>query len=518
METAFNLLDEPWLPVRFLSGEVRELGLIEVFKQANVIAAIAETAPPSLVAEYRLLLAITHRALTLSLGSWRDSDRVRWYQDGLPVDALLTYLEKWRERFWLFHREYPFMQVAALGAIEATREKQKSRNQISLASASGNTPVVFDHSNNLTEKPAQPKLVLRDLLGFLAFVPGGLVQTIREADKAGALANTAAIIPVGETLAQTLMLALHPSPLDGHVDSPAWERAALTLNDLEQKGTVVSGLNDRYTRQSRAILFLPNSDGLVTHLRFAAGFALAEDVQAVDTMASFKSGNKGPIRLTFSQGRAVWRDLSAFLPAAEGTFAKPATVLSWAASLNAVIGRQWQPLLVAGLACHPKRAAKLERWRIEQISLPVKFLADSENTIDLRLAISDAEKLFWEIRKVACERLADGFPNSASDFTYIRAEKLLDSSGYTPIFFNHLEKSLGHYMQLLAEGDIDTANGLWKSVQVNAAKRAWSIVDSLAGKGANALRAEAKYSGRFFNLINPLQLVNVQTSTTEVLA
>ena len=515
METAFNLLDEPWFPARFLSGEVRELGLIEVFKQANVIAAIAETAPPSLVAEYRLLLAITHRALTLSLGSWRDSDRVRWYQDGLPVDALLTYLEKWRERFWLFHPEYPFMQVAALATIEATRDKQKSRNQISLASASGNTPVVFDHSNNLSKKPAQPKLVLRDLLGFLAFVPGGLVQTIRGSDKAGALANTAAVIPLGETLAQTLALALHPSPIDGHEDKPSWERAVLTLSDLEKEGTAVSGPNDRYTRQSRAVLFLSEEEGQVTQLRFAAGFALAEDVQAVDAMASFKSGSKGPVRLTFSEGRAVWRDLSALLPAAEGMLSKPATVLSWACSFDTGIVNKWQPLLVAGLASDQ---AKLLHWRAEQLLLPAKFLADVENATDLRHAISDAEELHSAVKTVAANRLAAGFPNPTHKDTKSRARSLLDASGFTSLFFNHLEKSLGHYMQLLAEGDIDTANGLWKLVQVNAAKRAWSIVDSLAGKSANALRAEAKYSGRFFNLINPLQPFNAQAPTTEELA
>lgn len=515
METAFNLLDEPWLPVRFLSGEVTELGLIEVFQQANVIAAIAETAPPSLVAEYRLLLAITHRALTHALGSWRDSDRVRWYQDGLPVDALLTYLEKWRERFWLFHPEYPFMQVAALGIIEATREKQKSRSQISLASASGNTPVVFDHSNNLSEKPVQPKLVLRDLLGFLAFVPGGLVQTIRGSDKAGALANTAAVIPLGETLAQTLILALHPSPIDDHEDIPSWERAALTLKDLEKDGTAAAGPNDRYTRQSRAVLFLPDGEGQVTHLRFAAGFALAEDIQAVDAMASFKSGSKGPVRLTFSEGRAVWRDLSALLPAAEGMLSKPAAVLSWACSLETAIAKKWQPLLVAGLASDQ---AKLLHWRAEQLSLPAKFLSDPENANDLRHAINDAEELHSAVKKVAASRLAAGFPDPNHKDTYSRARSLLDASGFTPLFFNHLEKSLVHYMQLLAEGDIDTANNLWKSVQVNAAKRAWSTVDSLAGKNASALRAEAKYTSRFFNLINPLQPVNAQASTAEVLA
>lgn len=518
METAFNLLDEPWLPVRFLSGEVRELGLIEVFKQASIIAAIAETAPPSLVAEYRLLLAITHRALTHSLGSWRDSDRVRWYQDGLPIDALLTYLEKWRERFWLFHPEYPFMQVAALGTIEATRDKQKSRNQISLASASGNTPVVFDHSNDELAKSAQPKIVLRDLLGFLAFVPSGLVQSIQTADKAGALANTAAVIPLGETLAQTLMLSLHPSPIDDHEDKPAWERAALTLSDLEKKGTAVSGPNDRYTRQSRAVLFLPDKEGQVTHLRFGAGFTLAEDVHAADAMANFKAGSQGPVRMTFNAGRAFWRDLSALLPAAEGVLSKPAAVLQWASVLNVVVGIGWQPILVAGLACNPKRVAKLERWRIEQILLPAKFLADSENTTDLRHAISDAEELHSSVKKVAASRLAAGFPEPNHKDTYSRARSLLDASGFTPQFFNHLEKSLSHYMQLLAEGDIDTANNLWKTVQVNAARRAWDVVDSLAGKSASALRAEAKYIGRFFNLINPLRPANAQAFTTEVSA
>src|SRR5690606_26595266 len=98
-----------------------------------------------LVAQYRLLLAITHRALTTAFGSWRDKDRVRWYRDGLPLAEIKAYLQHWRERFWLFHPEFPFLQVAALATAEETRDKRKPWTQIALASANGNTPVVFDH-------------------------------------------------------------------------------------------------------------------------------------------------------------------------------------------------------------------------------------------------------------------------------------------------------------------------------------------------------------------------------------
>ena len=51
MTMRFNLLDEPWLPVRMLSGEVRELGLLALFEQASQIVALAETAPPSLMSQ-----------------------------------------------------------------------------------------------------------------------------------------------------------------------------------------------------------------------------------------------------------------------------------------------------------------------------------------------------------------------------------------------------------------------------------------------------------------------------------
>ena len=142
----FNLLDSPWVPVRYLDGSTDELGLLDVFDRAAQIEGLAETSPPNLVALYRVLLAITHRALTLHLCRWTDRDRARWYAQGLPSGAVADYLTHWRDRFWLFHPEHPFMQVSALATAEETRDKLKPWTQIALASASGNNPVMFDHS------------------------------------------------------------------------------------------------------------------------------------------------------------------------------------------------------------------------------------------------------------------------------------------------------------------------------------------------------------------------------------
>lgn len=154
MDEAFNLLDEPWLAVRMHDGQVRELGLLALFEQAGEISALAETSPPSLIAQYRLLLAITHRAISQAQGRWTDAERLRWYQDGLPLSAIRDYLQRWRERFWLFHPQYPFMQVAALADEPETQAKFPGYS-IRLAQFYGSE---MFNQGSITESPSTPHL------------------------------------------------------------------------------------------------------------------------------------------------------------------------------------------------------------------------------------------------------------------------------------------------------------------------------------------------------------------------
>lgn len=505
MNRSFNLLDEPWLPVRLLDGQVCDLGLLEVFERAGEISALAETAPPSLIAQYRLLLAILHRALSRAQGRWTDTDRVRWYRQRLPVEVVRDYLEHWRERFWLFHPEQPFMQVAALAEAEETRDKQKPWSQISLASANGNTPVVFDHSCDLAPRPIAAADALRTLLGFLQFTPGGLVKTIRDADKAGALANTAAVMPLGASLAQSLCLALHSPTQVGHEDVPSWEQAPPSVAQLRGEPQLATGPNDRYSRQARAVLLLADAQGRVQWIRFAAGIALADDAQAPDPMASYRAGSNGLVRLSFSEGRAFWRDLPALLPDAEGLASQPAAVLGWAANLQFLLGGSEQPLLVAGLASDQ---AKLLRWRSERITLPAALLAAPDCANELRRQVREAEELFGDIRKLASGMLADTLPDPASKDTWARARSQFDAGPAPALYFASAERALGQVMALLGSGnpdDLDVADALWRRTLLAAALSAWQVVRDGLGRSPKALRADTRFYPRLLARLRPLR-------------
>lgn len=512
MSPRFNLLDEPWLPVRLLDGRVCEVGLLEAFQRASEIHSLAETAPPSLVAQYRLLLAITHRALSCQLGRWKDRERAAWFREGLPQDAIGHYLQQWREHFWLFHPERPFMQVAALAQLEETRDKLKPWTQVSLASANGNTPVVFDHGCDLLPRRASPALVLRALLGFLQFTPGGLVKCLRDSDKAGPLANTAAVLPVGESLQQTLCLALH-APGDAS-DLPSWERPAAGRAVLEGEPLLATGPNDRYTRQTRAVLLQLEDDGQIQWLRFAAGVALGEDEQARDPMASWKAVKDKLIRITFTEGRAFWRDLSVLLPDSSEDAGHSAELLHVASHLQRYLPQPMaqQPLLVAGLASDQ---AKLLRWRCEQLSLPAILLEDAALAGDLRYRLEQLETLHSSLRTLGTNVLAASMPDPEHKDTRARARALLDASGATPAFFAIAERGLPQLLALEASGDGDALLRHWAGVQLQAAQAWWAQLQQVLGKTARALRAEAQQWSKFQRLCNELKKVAQSENSKE---
>ena len=496
MTSAFNLLDEPWLPVRTQGGKIVELGLLEVFVQADRIVALAETAPPSLVAQYRLLLAILHRALNSRDTPLPWSKEVgQYYKQGLPLTDIQAYLEHWRDRFWLFDELHPFMQAAVLGKAEETCTKQKPWTQISLASANGNTPVVFDHSYDSEPCAISFAECLRILLGYLQFVPGGLVKTLRDSDKAGPLANTAAILPQGQTLAKTLCLALHSATRSGVEDLPCWEQLPVTLDDLRAAPKLATGPNDRYTRLSRAVLLLPEPEGGIRWLRFAAGVALEEDPHLSDPMACFRKGSTGPVRLTFTEGRALWRDLPALVPSPENA-SHPAAVLNYATRITYDGNLS---ILVAGLASDQ---AKLLRWRAEQLVMPVSLFVDVQQAQLVRDIVEEAEVLFTQIRSLATKMIAEALPDSHNKETFSKARSLFDSGPSATLYFSTAERQLSQVLDLLSQDQDEQAEQLWQQAMAQAAHSAWSRLLAGMGSSVHALRADALYWPRFCGLLN----------------
>jgi CRISPR system Cascade subunit CasA len=516
---AFNLLDEPWIPVRTLAGEVLDVSLTEALLKGGQIAALAETSPPNLIALHRLLLAVLHRALTNHHGPWKDTDRARWYREGLPHAPVRAYLEHWRGRFSLFHSEHPFMQVAALIDAPETRDKLKPWTQICLEGASGNAPVVFDHTMDNTPSEIPAALACRNLLGALQFTPGGLVKTVRDSDKAGPLANTAAVVPTGRTLAETLLTGLHPPSVKGLDDLPSWERSQPSIAQLRAAPRLSTGPNDRYTRLTRAVLLAPqDAAGRVRHLRFAAGLALEEDANAPDPMACYRVTKVGKaIRVSFSEGRAFWRELPALVPDPSGRFNQPAAILAWATNLRDRLGQMDTPVpvVVAGLASDQ---AKLLRWRVERLELPLAVLADPEAAAELRARIRSAEDIFFRLRALCAEMIAGAMPDPSHTDTKVRAKAILDKGPTAAVFYSSAERALPGLMQRIAAGDIEGVQRHWTEALQTAAQRAWSSTRHNLGDSPRALRAEARAYPRFRGLLRSLEQPNTATTSEEASA
>lgn len=504
---AFNLIDEPWVPVRLHDGTTEELGLLALFARAQEIDGLAENSPPNLVALHRILLAILHRALTRQLGRWTDRDRAHWFANGLPAGAVADYLAHWRDRFWLFHPVHPFMQVAALATADETRDKRKPWTQVSLASANGNTPVVFDHAIDSQPNAIAAPTAVRHLLGFLQFTPGGLVKVFRSADKGGPLANAAAAIPMGDTLLQTLLLALHPAVRDVDHDQPAWEKPAITLAQLLAEPSPATGSCDRYSRISRAVLLerVGAADPVtVQWLRFGAGVALADDGNAPDAMTSFRPGGDGLVRMGFTEGRATWRDLGALLPDPTGKLALPASVLSWATNLQVAADQEDSdlPVMLAGL-CSDK--AKLVRWRTERYRLPRTSLCSADMSAAVRDQLQRCDTLFASLRTLATELLALSMPDPRSKDTRARARAMLDAGPFNSTYFASAERRLPQLLKLIGAADLHAAHADWSATLADAAVQAWAAARGMLGASAAALRADAITHGRLLALTRPLR-------------
>ena len=101
------------------------------------IAAIEDPSPLVVAALHRFLLAVLYRALE----GPTDIDQAKaLFREGLPGERITAYLDKWRDRFWLFDEKYPFGQIP-------TFEPTTWRAWMVLAAEhnADNAKVLFDH-------------------------------------------------------------------------------------------------------------------------------------------------------------------------------------------------------------------------------------------------------------------------------------------------------------------------------------------------------------------------------------
>ena len=512
----FNLLDEKWIPVRFPDGTRDELGIRDILLRAKEIAAIEDPSPLVVAALHRFLLAVLYRALE----GPTDIDQAKaLFQNGLPADKITTYLDKWRDRFWLFDEKYPFGQVPSF--------KPKTWRAWTVLAAehnADNAKVLFDHVDVSVPGVVSAAACSRWLLATQTFSVSCGKSELSHTGTAPSAGSVMAI-PIGLNLLDTLLFCLVPQNREVmREDIALWEKEPESLKYLKttikvpdkkskkKKDRAVerssTGIVDIFTWRTRSILLKLKESPFegVYELGFASGIG-HKDSLVLDPMLGYaiverKDGEakekvKKRVSIHF-QDRGFWRDFDSLLPDDSRLAPK---VIENAVSL-ARIDRKRFPMgvMILGQRYAPPRP-NIIYWRKEFFVLPEALAGDKFIRSDIRRfldAAEDAQRLLWSACfSFARDLLIRGERNSDTrDSKGVKKDvkKIVSQMPSIPWYWSTLEAKFHEILQdYTLEKNPDEVELKWMSAVRVALDDAWRQQQASVSMGdAWAIRALVK--------------------------
>lgn len=487
--TSFDLCNEPWIQVRYVTGGVKEVSLRTAFRESEHIAGIAGEVATQSVAILRLMLAILTRAARPTgrrndLATW-----LKWWSDGLPLDAIDGYLVEQRDRFDLRDPERPFMQVAGL----ATASGKRSGLHKIIADLPDGHPFFTQRAGVGRTRLNAPEAA-RWLVHCQAFDPSGIksgaVGDSRQKGGRGypigvAWAGQLGLVVVeGLNLRETLLLNL---PMDAPVqedDQPVWERAALGP-DIEDGHSEPRGVADLYTWPSRRVLLVWDHDDVVD-VQISNGDPLASrNRHGLEPMTAWRRSPNQEKKLGgtvyMPQGhdpaRQMWRGLTPILeqPQTGSTHLQPKT-LEWLARVQersrAESDALWR-LRVVGVA-YGSNASVIDTIVDDALEGHAVALVEPSLISTVLQAVAEADAAVKALADLAAN-LADA---TNSDRTVARARAR--ERGYAtldPLF-------RAWFVALTADTDLSRATSEWASAVRRAMVADGEAICAMVGPGA----------------------------------
>jgi len=493
MKPSFNLLERPWMPCIRRDGTPLELGLRETLAQAHQLRELHGESPLVTAALYRLLLAVLHRVFGPRS---RDQWKQLWSAGRWDMAQLDAYFERWQQRFDLFDAQRPFYQAPD------QRVKPKSVISLIYEVASGNNPTLFDHhteDEGITLTPAQAARMLLAIQAFGLAGLSGVPQKFTDAP----CANGIIFLVQGDTLFETLMLNMlrYPDPDSTWLpyqpaDCPAWE-----MDDpFSPERSVPFGYLDYLTWQNRRIMFFPESAAaglVVRQMTMAPALRLESDV--LDPMKHYRRDEKrGPLPLSFREGRALWRDSAALFRLRDRGYQVPRTFV-WLAGLvgDCLSQEQTRRCLALGMS---KKQAKVNFYRTEHLPLPLAYLRDGKLVESLQMVLDMAEAVRQQLwgagRTLATFVLApqaDAKESHQPQSADVSA--LVQQWGIERRYWSQLELPFRAALETLPQ-DREQALLAWRETLRRTAWKAFSQVAEDLRHNPRALKAVVRASGQ----------------------
>lgn len=345
-ETEFNLLDEPWIRVMDDNCQIKEVSLTDALLNAHKYKALKGEMPTQDIVVLRLMLAIVHTVFSRVDADGNEAELEEeddavdrweslWNNRKIPEKPVREYLEKWHERFWLFHPERPFGQMAGLtygteyGASKLNGEISESGNKTRIFSAySGEQKSHLTYAqaarwllyvNSFDDTSAKPTKEGKAIAGGKLPSPG-----------AGWLGKLGIVYLNGKNLFETLMLNLVLINND-NVESeehPLWERDVPPTSERREI-PYPTNLAELYTLQSRRML-LKREENYVIGYYLIGGDFFAKENAFVEPMTVWRTPSKAsdpynPKR--HDSAKQMWREFSVLYDNADNNHV--AGIIKW---------------------------------------------------------------------------------------------------------------------------------------------------------------------------------------------
>ena len=345
-EIEFNLIDEPWIRVMDSNCNVSEVSLKDAILNAHNYKSLSGELPTQDIAVMRLMLAVLHTVFSRADENGNecpledneeeavDRWKALWKKGRFSEKAIDDYFEKWHERFWLFHPERPFGQVAGL-TIGTDYDAPKLNGEIS---ESSNKVRFFSmYSGNEKSSLTYPQAA-RWLLYLNAYDDTSSKPTKEGKAKAGGslpspgvgwLGKLGLIYITGNNLFETLMLNLilvNENKVQEN-QNPLWEQEK--VSDAERTEiTLPYDLAALYTLQSRRILLIRKDNKVVSYKLLGGDFFEKENAffEPMTVWSSPKKDNDIFTPTRHDSSKQMWREFSVLF---EEKGNKQAGVVRW---------------------------------------------------------------------------------------------------------------------------------------------------------------------------------------------
>ncbi len=536
----FNLWTEPWIRVirkdrredelsitpaaatrpprrRIRKGRREdELSIYDCLTRAHELVGLSDPSPLVIGGTHRLLVAIVQAiydpqdvgdiAQLLRAGQF-DTNRIQQFG------------QQHAARFDLFDPDKPFLQTGdvRLDGRQPSGKQNAQSNAQPVARLFAEVPVATErtHFNHVTDKSHRccPACCARGLVTVPAFAFSG-GRTMHPSINGD---PPVYVLPVGDTLFETLTLSLLSKDFHPRAADPARGAAAIWTSDPPevQKQHEVSavGYIESLTFPARRMRLYPQSGEtictqcgrtttvFVSDMLFEMGHRLTKKVKWDDPFVAFRaSKQRGLQPVRPEQGKAVWREYTTLL-LQEASSERPKVVeqVSRLIDRGVLVERQAVRFRCIGLRTNK---AKIFEWLDEALEAPPALLTDINAARFIDAALQHANEGSQILQTVFDQHFrpersqGGGARNNLVRFKSVRERMIADYWRQLGLGFRSFINEVSHPKRR------EAAQNQWAGIIIEVAQRCFDSALEQLGGGADALRkrveAKAECDRRFY--------------------